>query len=250
MQCASLPVPLDYAHPGGRKITLALSRVAATAPASQQQGVLLVNPGGPGGRGRSLAAYVAQGLSPQVAADYTIVGFDPRGVGASVPALSCEPSFFSGLRPDYIPATAAAESVLIGRARSYAADCERRYGWLLPYLTSVNAARDMDAIRAALGVPGDQLLRLLLRDLPGPGVRHPVPAPAAPDGAGLRGGPHRRLVRGQHRPGLRVPGPDGGVLLLGGGAQRHLPAGQHPGRGEPGLVPGPGRAPGPSGARA
>jgi len=153
MQCASLPVPLDYAHPGGRKITLALSRVAATAPASQQQGVLLVNPGGPGGPGRSLAAYVAQGLSPQVAADYTIVGFDPRGVGASVPALSCEPSFFSGLRPDYIPATAAAENVLIGRARQYAADCEQRYGWLLPYLTSVNAARDMDAIRAALGVP-------------------------------------------------------------------------------------------------
>jgi len=152
MQCASLPVPLDYAHPGGRKITLALSRVAATAPASQQQGVLLVNPGGPGGPGRSLAAYVAQGLSPQVAADYTIVGFDPRGVGASVPALSCEPSFFSGLRPDYIPATAAAEQVLENRAKSYAADCEQRYGWLLPYLTSEDVARDMDSIRAAMGV--------------------------------------------------------------------------------------------------
>jgi pimeloyl-ACP methyl ester carboxylesterase len=153
MQCASLQVPLDYARPAGRKISVALSRVPATAPASQRQGVLLVNPGGPGGPGRSLAAFVAQGLDPKVAADYTIVGFDPRGVGASVPALSCDPSFFSGLRPDYIPATAAAEQVLTGRARAYAADCEKRYGWLLPHLTTVDAARDMDSIRAALGVP-------------------------------------------------------------------------------------------------
>jgi len=49
MRCASLRVPLDYRHPAGRKITLALSEVPATAPAAQQQGDLLVNPGGPGG---------------------------------------------------------------------------------------------------------------------------------------------------------------------------------------------------------
>ncbi len=153
LQCASLRVPLDYARPGGRSITIALSRVAATAPASQQQGDLLVNPGGPGGSGLSLAASVADGLSPQVAADYNIIGFDPRGVGSSVPALSCDPSFFSGLRPDYIPSGPAAEQALVSRARSYAADCQKRYGWLLPYMTSQDSARDMDSIRAALGVP-------------------------------------------------------------------------------------------------
>ncbi|HTT54012.1 MAG TPA: alpha/beta hydrolase [Streptosporangiaceae bacterium] len=153
LQCASLRVPLDYARPGGRKITIALSRVPATVPASQQQGDLLVNPGGPGGTGRGLAAFVAQGLSPQVAADYNIIGFDPRGVGASVPALSCDPSFFTRLRPDYIPPNATAEQALVSRARSYAADCEKRYGWLLPYMTTQDVARDMDSIRAALGVP-------------------------------------------------------------------------------------------------
>ena len=58
----------------------------ATAPRSQQQGDLLVHPGGPGASGLSLAAFVAAGLSPQVAADYNIIGFDPRGVGSSVPA--------------------------------------------------------------------------------------------------------------------------------------------------------------------
>jgi pimeloyl-ACP methyl ester carboxylesterase len=151
VQCASLQVPLNYARPSGRKITLALSMVAATAPPGRQRGDLLVNPGGPGGPGRYLAAQVAFSLDHNVAAAYNIIGFDPRGVGASVPALRCDPSFFSGVRPDYIPASQAAEQVLIGRAKTYAADCERRFGWLLPYLTTADAARDMDSIRAALG---------------------------------------------------------------------------------------------------
>jgi pimeloyl-ACP methyl ester carboxylesterase len=150
MRCASLRVPLDYSRPAGRTITLALSMVPASAPARQRQGDLLVNPGGPGGPGRSLAADVAAGLDPAVAAGYNIIGFDPRGVGASVPALHCDPSFFTGVRPDYVPATKAGERVLEGRARAYARDCQQRSGWLLPYLTSVNVARDMDLIRAAL----------------------------------------------------------------------------------------------------
>ena len=152
LECATLAVPLNYADPGGRKITLALSMVPATAPAAKQQGVLLVNPGGPGEPGRSLASEVASGLSPQVAATYDIVGFDPRGVGGSVPALSCDPSFFDQVRPNYIPASAAAEQVLIGRAKAYAAGCEQRFGWLLPYMTTVSMARDMDQIRQAFGV--------------------------------------------------------------------------------------------------
>jgi pimeloyl-ACP methyl ester carboxylesterase len=152
LECASLQVPLNYADPGGRKITIALSMLPATAPAAQQQGVMLVNPGGPGEPGRSFAAYVAEGVSPQVRADYDIVGFDPRGVGGSVPALSCDPTFFQGVRPDYIPASAAAEQVLINRAKTYAAGCEQKFGWFLPYETTVNTARDMDQIRRLFGV--------------------------------------------------------------------------------------------------
>jgi pimeloyl-ACP methyl ester carboxylesterase len=151
-ECATLSVPVDYAKPGGRHITLALDMIPATAPESQQQGILLVNPGGPGGSGLPLAAEVAQGLSPGVAAQYDIVGFDPRGVGSSVPALSCDRSFFAGVRPNYIPASPAAEQVLINRAKTYATDCGKKYGWLLPHMTSQDAARDMDAIRAAFGV--------------------------------------------------------------------------------------------------
>ena len=99
LQCASLAVPLDYRHPAGRKITLALSMVPATAPPDKRQGDLLVNPGGPGGPGRSLAAVVAYGLDRPVASEYNVIGFDPRGVGASKPALSCDPSFFTGCGP-------------------------------------------------------------------------------------------------------------------------------------------------------
>src|SRR5215469_6357879 len=150
--CTTLSVPLNYADPGGRHLSLALDMIPATAPASQQQGILLVNPGGPGASGLSLAVEVANGLSPAVARDYDIVGFDPRGVGSSVPRLSCDPGFFTGPRPNYIPASAAAEQVMITRAKTYAGDCEQQFGWLLPYLTTQNAARDLDSIRAAFGV--------------------------------------------------------------------------------------------------
>jgi pimeloyl-ACP methyl ester carboxylesterase len=151
LQCGRIQVPLNYGDPGGRKLTLALTEAPATAPASEQQGILLVNPGGPGGSGTSMASFVAQGLSPSVAADYDIIGFDPRGVGASAPSLHCEPSFFARARPDYIPASPAAEQVLINRAKTYAADCEKKYGGLLPYMTTENVARDMDQIRTAMG---------------------------------------------------------------------------------------------------
>ncbi len=152
VECTTLSVPLNYADPRGRHISLALDMVPATAPVSRQQGVLLVNPGGPGGDGLPLAGEVAQGLTPSVAADYDIVGFDPRGVGSSVPSLSCDPGFFATVRPDYIPRSQAAEQVLINRARTYAQDCQQRFGWLLPYMTTDDVARDLDSIRAAFGV--------------------------------------------------------------------------------------------------
>jgi alpha/beta hydrolase fold len=150
--CTMLSVPLNYADPGGRHISLALDMIPATAPRSQQQGILLVNPGGPGGSGLTLALAVAEGLAPGVAADYDIVGFDPRGVGSSIPALTCDPSFFSGARPNYVPKNTAAEQVQISLAKLYADDCEQRFGWLLPYMTTEDVARDLDSIRAAFGV--------------------------------------------------------------------------------------------------
>ncbi|MEW2624458.1 alpha/beta hydrolase [Streptomyces sp. NPDC048106] len=151
LECASLKVPLDHANPSGRQLTLALSRVPHTARTSQ--GPLLVNPGGPGGSGLELAGFVASALPKDVAARYDVVGFDPRGVGRSTPALDCAPGHFKPVRPDTVPGTPAVERANLERARSFAADCGKRYGDVLPYLNTVSTAQDMDTIREALGAP-------------------------------------------------------------------------------------------------
>ncbi|MER6346823.1 alpha/beta hydrolase [Streptomyces sp. NPDC001595] len=151
LQCASLKVPLDHADPDGRQITLALSRVPHTAPTFQ--GPLLVNPGGPGGSGLALAGFVASALPAEVAAQYDVIGFDPRGVGRSEPALDCRPGHFDPVRPDSVPDTAAAEEANLARAKSFAEACRAKYADVLPYIDTAGAARDIERIRQALGAP-------------------------------------------------------------------------------------------------
>jgi pimeloyl-ACP methyl ester carboxylesterase len=149
LQCASLKVPLDHANPTGRQITLALTRVPHTA--ARFQGPLLVNPGGPGGSGRTLAGFVATTLPKPVAAQYDVIGFDPRGVGRSRPALNCRPGHFEPVRPDSVPVTPAVEQANLLRAKAFADACGEKYADLLPYIDTVSAVRDMDRIRQALG---------------------------------------------------------------------------------------------------
>jgi pimeloyl-ACP methyl ester carboxylesterase len=149
LQCATLRVPLDHSKPGGRKISLALSRVEHTA--AKSQGPLLVNPGGPGGSGLSLAGFVAGSLPKKVAAQYDVIGFDPRGVGKSEPALDCEPGYFDPVRPDSVPRGAKDERANVKRAKGFADACGKKYGKLLRHIDTVSAAEDMESIRRALG---------------------------------------------------------------------------------------------------
>ena len=149
LQCASLEVPLDHARPDGRQITLALSRVPHTA--KTYQGPLLVNPGGPGGSGLTLAGFVASALPKAVAAQYDVIGFDPRGVGRSSPALDCRPGYFDPVRPDSVPSTPRIEKANLQRVQSFARACAEKYAGVLPYIDTISAVRDMDRIRAALG---------------------------------------------------------------------------------------------------
>ncbi len=149
LQCASLKVPLDHSDPRGRKITLALSRVPHTAKTTQ--GPLLVNPGGPGGSGLTLAGFVASALPAKVAAQYDVIGFDPRGVGRSDPALDCAPGHFDPVRPDPVPLTPGVERANLTRAKAFADACGRKYADVLPHIGTVAAARDLDLIRRALG---------------------------------------------------------------------------------------------------
>ncbi|MFD3324960.1 alpha/beta hydrolase [Streptomyces sp. NPDC058701] len=149
LQCASLKVPLDHDRPGGRQISLALTRVPHTAASSQ--GPLLVNPGGPGGSGRALAGFVASALPQDVAAQYDVIGFDPRGVGKSEPVLDCAAGHFKPARPDSVPRDAATERANLERVRSFAESCGTRHADVLPHVGTVSAARDIEAVRTALG---------------------------------------------------------------------------------------------------
>ncbi|MGW7451298.1 alpha/beta hydrolase [Streptomyces sp. NPDC054787] len=149
LQCASLKVPLDHDRPGGRQITLALTRVPHTAATSQ--GPLLVNPGGPGGSGRSLAGFIASALPKDVAGQYDVIGFDPRGVGKSEPALDCAPGHFAAVRPDSVPVDEATERANLDRVRSFAESCGSKHADVLPHIGTVSAARDIEVLRAALG---------------------------------------------------------------------------------------------------
>lgn len=151
MECATLQVPLDYDNPY-QTINIALNRIRGRA-AHDRLGALLVNPGGPGASGRELVRGVVAGLPGGLADRFDVVGFDPRGVGASEPALRCVAAedFYRAPRPDQVPADRRDESVLIDRARGYAQACGERWGWMLPHMTTENSARDMDLIRAALG---------------------------------------------------------------------------------------------------
>jgi len=149
-QCAMITVPLDYAKPGGTKIQLAVSRIRHTSPAADYQGAMLTNPGGPGGSGLTMPT-IGQAVPDGAGADYDWIGFDPRGVGSSVPALSCDPDYTPENRPDYRPLTIADERAWEVKTREYAADCARAGGALLDHVKSVDTVNDMESIRKALG---------------------------------------------------------------------------------------------------
>jgi pimeloyl-ACP methyl ester carboxylesterase len=151
-QCASLKVPMNWDKPDGKTVTLALSRVKAT---ENRQGVMLTNPGGPGGSGLGMPGYLPGQVPRGIGLQYDWIGFDPRGVGASRPALSCDPDYLKGPRPAYRPARktgrAPNEAAWISRSKTYVKACAKKNGDLLAHVRTVDTLRDMEAIRKALG---------------------------------------------------------------------------------------------------
>lgn len=151
-QCATATVPLDYRRPRGRTIDLALIRHEATDPTARL-GSLFVNPGGPGGSGVDLVrAQALRGLAP-LNKHFDLIGFDPRGVGASQPAVRCldddeAKAQFSAplLRPDGVSLSDA-----VAWSRAWVNRCVERNSPILPFLSTANVARDLDRLRAAVG---------------------------------------------------------------------------------------------------
>lgn len=146
--CATVRVPLDHARPDGRTIDLAVSRIAADP--ARRRGVLLANPGGPGAPGLGYPAELRP-LLGDIARQYDLIGFDPRFTGRSNP-ISCGPvrlaDVFRGPGVDRAGFDRSARL-----AARFAAGCHARNPGLLEHAGIRDVARDVDAIRRALGAP-------------------------------------------------------------------------------------------------
>ncbi|WP_300641530.1 alpha/beta hydrolase [Nocardioides sp.] len=151
LECAVLTVPVDYAEPEGDTLRVALLKVPATRP-DQRIGSLVVNPGGPGAPGTSYAASAGQVFRPALFQAYDIVGFDPRGTGASAP-VDClsDAEMDEFLAADPAPDTEAEVDAVVEGLEDFFEACEQNSPDIVGHVTTVETARDMDVLRAALG---------------------------------------------------------------------------------------------------
>lgn len=157
MQCARLKVPLDYAEPDGATITIGVLRRPAGDP-DGRIGALVINPGGPGTSGMVGGLYTAQALAnTPIGERFDVVGFDPRGVGASQPAVEClTDAERDADRADDIEADGTPQGVSEAEAqeRAFAQKCAQRteHGEkMLANLGTRDVVKDLDVLRSALG---------------------------------------------------------------------------------------------------
>ncbi|HEY1733978.1 MAG TPA: alpha/beta hydrolase [Acidimicrobiales bacterium] len=149
-RCGTVRVPIDYEHPAGPSLSLAVIEKPATAPVGQP-GILLFNPGGPGESGVQILPVLASLVPPAVAAGFDLVSFDERGTGAS-DRLACGPSPAAAASVVPLPAKAGGPLPAASTYRTMAGDCRARYPALFADVGTTAAARDMDRIRQTLGV--------------------------------------------------------------------------------------------------
>ncbi|MEV5885837.1 alpha/beta hydrolase [Streptomyces sp. NPDC052020] len=146
LRCGKVTVPLDYARPEAGTLDLALARYEATG---DSRGSVLLNFGGPGGSGVSELASGGKDFL-HLTNGYDVVAFDPRGVGRSSP-VSCGEGSVEILEATDGDGEDGDTREVLRRLRNAVAKCARHSGPVLPHIGTVNASRDMDVIRQALG---------------------------------------------------------------------------------------------------
>ncbi|MCM2576166.1 alpha/beta hydrolase [Streptomyces meridianus] len=152
-ECTSMRAPLDYARPDGRTIDLALIRVKADPKDGEKRiGSLIFNFGGPGSSGVATLPAFAEEDYRQLHTRYDLVSFDPRGIGASAPVRCLDDKQLDAWNAsDGTPDDRAEEKAYVRDVARAAAACAKNSGTHLPYLGTVNAARDLDLMRQVLG---------------------------------------------------------------------------------------------------
>lgn len=147
-QCASVWVPLDYTKPEGAAITIRAKRQPATDP-GKRRGTLFINPGGPGGSGIDYLSFIHLGF--RVTSVYDVVGFDPRGVGTSTP-IDCisdhDLDVYDASDPSPDNSTEVAQ--FQAEWKHFTSGCVQHSGPLLDHVSTIEAAKDMDVLRAVV----------------------------------------------------------------------------------------------------
>lgn len=150
-QCGKIAVPVDYDEPDGAQATLALIRFPATG---DKIGSLIINPGGPGESGIEAAASLVEGLPAKVRQRFDLVGFDPRGVASSTPALWCNSDadndrIRADPQVDYSP---QGVDRIENTTKEFVQRCVDKMGDdFLANIGTASVAKDLDALRAAVG---------------------------------------------------------------------------------------------------
>jgi pimeloyl-ACP methyl ester carboxylesterase len=151
IECGTIDVPVDYEDPTGPQFTL-YAAVHLATDAKNRIGSLLVNPGGPGFGGSDFAVFADQIYGPSILERFDIVAWDPRGTGESTPAIDCIEDYdryFAST--DITPDDDAERQQIIDLAKEFEELCATKNAEILQFIGTNNSARDMDAIRQALG---------------------------------------------------------------------------------------------------
>ncbi|KAK0558572.1 hypothetical protein OC844_005044 [Tilletia horrida] len=165
-QCGYLDVPLDYTNASDPR-TARIALVMYQAGTHKSNRTIVLNPGGPGGSGTSLAWIAGEKYSKDYSdGTFDVLGFDPRGVNMSTPSSACHKhdvfrdrwSAFSHQFTDTFDhgdtdLSAGEKHLRITDVYFQAMwkACEEKNGDLGRFLTTAFVARDVDAIRHALG---------------------------------------------------------------------------------------------------
>jgi pimeloyl-ACP methyl ester carboxylesterase len=150
VECGNIEVPFDYADPEQGSFVLFVKRHNAASPADRI-GSMMVNPGGPGFGGSSLADDAQYYFSQDLIDRFDIIAWDPRGTGESTPAVDCVDTFDEYFGLDSPPETPEEKQALIDASQAFNDKCAENSGTILPYISTKASAQDINSLRLALG---------------------------------------------------------------------------------------------------
>ena len=150
VECGNIEVPFDYADPEQGSFVLFVKKHNAANPV-ERIGSMMVNPGGPGFGGSSLADDAQYYFSQDLIDRFDIIAWDPRGTGESTPAVDCVDTFDEYFGLDSPPETPEEKQALIDASQAFNDKCDENSGTILRYISTKASAQDINSLRLALG---------------------------------------------------------------------------------------------------